>query len=150
MDEKKFNIGVNHNIFQGIFRKYLRTTLFLVLTLLLLYFLQGFGTFLVFSLFMSVFIFYLTWRGNWLYEINENGILSGSYQRREQIAWKDLQIIIVELDQEQIYLKSGENSRLVNFQIIPKEEIKLVIEALHHFADRFGIRIEEKRGLKKK
>ena len=149
MEEKIKNIRVKHNIFHGIFRRYLRTTLFLTITLLLLYFLQGMGTFLVFLFFVIAFIIYLSWRGNWLYEINEKGLLSGSFKRREQIAWKDLQIIIIDLDQEQIYLRSGENSRLVNYQIISREEINLVIRALQHYAVQFGITIEEKRGLKK-
>ncbi len=150
MEEKEIAVKVHHQLFQGVLRKYLRTTLFLFLALLLLYFLQGLGTFLIFLFFVVAFIFYLTWRGNWLFEISNKGIISGSYQRREQIAWKDLQIIIIELEQEQIYLKSGENSRLVNFQFIPRNEIKLVIEAIHHYADRFEIKLEEKKGLKKR
>lgn len=149
MKEDNLEIKVHHQFFQGMMRKYLRTFVLLLITLLLLYFLQGIGTFSIFLSFILIFAFYFILRGNWLFEVNERGIISGSFNRREEISWNSLQFIIIELEREQIYLRSGEFSRLVNFQLISITEVELVKKALHHYAEKNGIAIEEKRGLKK-
>ncbi len=150
MEETQKHVKVNHEIWQGIRRKYLRSFLLLLIALILLYFLQGFGALLIFLFFIFALILYLVFRGNWLFEVNKKGIVSGSFNKPEVIAWKDLNFIIIELEKEQIYLRSGERSRLVNFQLISPVEVDLVKKALHHYTKQHGIKIEEMQGLNKK
>lgn len=133
------NYRVQHNLWVFLFGKYARTSIFLILALVLSYFLKGALVFLTFLGFVLLFTAYLALRGNWLLQLNPKGVVSGNLIKREQVNWQDLDFIVLNLQEQQLYLRAGARARLVNFQTCAKVHQNEIEQRVKHWTAYFHI-----------